>query len=104
MKRFEKETLTTREFVIKRAAEVMSMCVKIRRKEMAIFYMVTTETKTGRKLYLSIWEDQPKWTFGFDMVCFWDSKEMAENFSEKWLKTFIDWRVEVIKVDMKSVN
>jgi hypothetical protein len=80
------------------------MCAKIRRKEMAIFFMVTMETKTGRKLYLSIWEGHPKWTFGFDMVCFWDSKEMAENFTEKWLKSFINWQVEAIKVDMKNVN
>jgi hypothetical protein len=71
---------------------------------MEIFYTVTMQTKVGKKLYLSMWDGHPKWTFDFDKACYWDTEEMAENFSKEWFKSFTDWRVEEIKVDINKVK
>jgi len=71
---------------------------------MEIFYTVTMQTKVGNKLYLSMWDGHPKWTFDIDKACYWDTEEMAEKFSKEWFKSFTDWRVEEIKVDINKVN
>jgi hypothetical protein len=71
---------------------------------MEIFYTVTMKTEKGKKLYLSMWDGHPKWTFDFDKACYWDTEEMAEKFSKEWFKSFTDWRVEEIKVDINKVN
>lgn len=71
---------------------------------MEIFYTVTMKTQKGKKLYLSMWDDHPTWTFDFDKACYWDTKEMAEKFSKEWFKDFTGWSVEEIKIDINKVN
>jgi len=71
---------------------------------MEIFYTVTMKTEKGKNLYLSMWDGHPKWTFDFDKACYWDTEEMAEKFSKEWFKSFTEWRVEEIKVDINKVN
>jgi hypothetical protein len=73
-------------------------------KGMEIFYTVTMQTKAGKKLYLSMWDGHPKWTFDFDEACYWDTEEMAENFSREWFKNFTGWAVEEIKIDINKVK
>jgi len=68
-----------------------------------IFYTVTMKTKTGKKLYLSMWDGNPKWTFDFDQACYWNSEEMAEKFSKEWFKSFTDWMVEKISVNINEM-
>lgn len=70
---------------------------------MEIFYTVTMKTKEGKKLYLSMMDGNPKWTFDFNDACYWDTEDLAEKFSKGWFKNFTDWRVEEVKVDMDKV-
>ena len=70
---------------------------------MEIFYRVTMKTKAGKKLYLSMWDGNPKWTFDFDEACYWDTEEMAKKFCGRWFKSFSDWLVEKVSVNINQM-
>lgn len=71
---------------------------------MEIFYVITMKTKTGKSMFLSLWEGTPKWTFDFNKSCYWDSEEVAERFAKRWFKTFKDWKVKEIKVNTQNLG
>jgi hypothetical protein len=72
-------------------------------KEVEIFYAVTMKTQKGKKLYLSIWDGDPKWTFDFNEACYWNTEEMAEKFCRQWFKSFTDWLIEEIRVKTNQI-
>lgn len=64
------------------------------------FYMITIKTKNGKKLFLSVWNGKPEWTFNKNLACFWDFDDKALDFAKRWFKNFKDWKVEEVKVNV----
>lgn len=70
---------------------------------MEVFYTLTMETKTGKVLYLSLWDGKPKRSFDFSQACYWDHEESARKFAKRWFKDFTGWKVKEIKVNMDII-
>ena len=51
-------------------------------------YIITMQTKTDRRLYLSMLAGKPQWTFVKGDACVWDDDKQAINFAKKWFKNF----------------
>lgn len=68
------------------------------------FYVITMKNKTGKDMFLSLWEGKPKWTFDFNGSCRWDTEEMAEKFAKKWFKAFKGWNIKEIKVNIQKLG
>ena len=52
--------------------------------------VVTMQTKTDKRLYLTMHTDngKPAWTFDKEDVCIWDNEEVCKKFCNKWFKNF----------------
>ena len=64
------------------------------------FYQITMETKTGKKLYLSMTEGNPTWCFNPYTACYWNDEQKATRFAKDWFKNFYDYKVEEVGIDI----
>ena len=64
------------------------------------FYIITMKTNKDKKLYLSVWDGKPEWTFNKSKACFWDFEDQALDFAKRWFKNFKDWEVEEVRVNI----
>lgn len=66
------------------------------------FYQITMVTKTGKKLYLSMVEGDPTWSFNSQIACYWNDEDTAKNFATRWFKRFSAWKVEEVGIDIND--
>jgi hypothetical protein len=71
---------------------------------MESFYTITMNTQNGKTLYLSMWDDKPKWTFDINEACYWNTEDTALKFANKWFKNFNDWSVKEITVNVNKIS
>lgn len=66
------------------------------------FYQITMLTKTEKKLYLSMVEGDPTWSFNPHTACYWNDEDTAEQFAKNWFKNFKAYKVEEVGIDIIS--
>ncbi len=60
-------------------------------------------TRTGKILYLSMWDGKPKWDFNPENACYWDDEDKAQKFGDNWFKECKAWKVVEAVVDLNEV-
>jgi hypothetical protein len=64
------------------------------------FVVITMLTKTDKKLYLSMQNAKPTWSFDPDEACVWDFEEEAQKFADNWFKGFKDYSIEPYRINI----